>query len=109
MKVSKPGERPRSILISSRSTECSLCPVTTGNHAMHLLYDTHGKEGTPKTLLPNKHKGLEERVTWVHTLCAMFIGKHEGVIFGCQKDGTYEGKLNSKLKCSLKIQFNTQC
>ena len=41
---------------------------------MHLLYNTHGKDGTPVILLPNKRKGLEERVAWVHTLCALFIG-----------------------------------
>lgn len=91
MKVNKPGEPHRSILVSSRSTECALCSVTTGCHAMHLLYDTHGKEGTPKILQPTQ-KGLKERVAWVHTLCAMFIGKHEGVIFACQKDGSYEGQ-----------------
>jgi len=91
MKVSKPGEPHRSILIKSRSTECALCTITTGFHAMHLFYDTHGKEGTPKPLPPNKSKRLEERVAWVHTLCAMFIGRREGVVFGCQKDGTYDG------------------
>lgn len=91
IKVSKPVEPHRSILIKSRSTECAICTVTSGFHAMHLFYDTHGKEGTPKTLPQNKQKRLEERVTWVHTLCAMFIGRREGVVFGCQKDGTYDG------------------
>lgn len=104
MTVSKPGRTHRSILCSSRPFECALCPhgygttkidtkvVDTGHHAMNLLYDTHGEEGIPKILPPNKKKGLPERVAWVHTLCALFIGKHEGVVFGCQKDGSYEGQ-----------------
>jgi len=92
MTVSKPGRTHRSILCSSRPTECALCPLDTGYHAMNLLYDTHGEKGTPKILPPNKKKGLGERVAWIHTLCALFIGKHEGVVFGCQKDGSYEGQ-----------------
>jgi len=91
IRVSKPAEPHRSILIKSRSTECAICTVTSGFHAMHLFYDTHGKEGTPKILPQNKQKRLEERVAWAHTLCAMFIGRREGVVFGCQKDGTYDG------------------
>jgi len=110
IKVSKPGAPHRSILIKSRSTECTVCTVNTGVHAMHLLYDTHGKEGTPKVLPPNNQRKLEERVTWVHTLCAMFIGRHEGVIFGCQKDGTYDGhdvdSSDSEDEASEENEFN---
>ena len=59
---------------------------------MHLLYDTHGVDGTPIILPQNKRKGLEERVAWVHTLCALFIGQSQKVVFGCKKDGTYLGE-----------------
>lgn len=59
---------------------------------MHLLYDTHGKDGTPVILPQNKRKGLEERVAWVHTLCALFIGDREKVVFGCKNDGSYLGE-----------------
>jgi len=59
---------------------------------MHLLYDTYGEDGTPVILPPNKRKGLKERVAWVHTLCALFIGDREKVVFGCKNDGTYLGE-----------------
>jgi len=92
LRVSKPSERYRAISITSRCTECAVCSVNTGNHAMHLLYNRHGEEGTPLVLPANKRKGVEERVAWVHTLCALFIGSREKVIFGCKKDGTYLGE-----------------
>jgi len=92
LKVSKPSEPHRSISVSSRSTECALCSVNTGIHAMHLLYDTYGKDGTPVILPPNRRKRLEERAAWVHTLCALFIGDREKIIFGCKKDGTWLGE-----------------
>jgi len=92
LQVNKPTEPHRSISVTSRNTECALCCVTNGIHAMHLLYDTHGKDGTPVILPQNKRKGLEERVAWVHTLCALFIGDREKVVFGCKNDGSYLGE-----------------
>jgi len=63
---------------------------------MHLLYDTYGRDGTPVVLPPNKRKGLKERVAWVHTLCALFIGDREKVVFGCKNNGSYLGESEYK-------------
>jgi len=48
-----------------RPSECALCSVSTGLHAMHPLYDTHGKEGRqyviPSSVAPVKK---ERRLAW---------------------------------------------
>lgn len=56
-----------------RPTECALCSVKTGIHAMHPLYDQFGKLGR-QLVLPASGVGFmkkERRLAWVHTLCAM--------------------------------------
>ena len=78
-----------------RPTQCSLCSVSTGVHAMHPLYDDYGREGR-QLLLPATGVGFkrkEERLEWVHTLCAMFIcasGRTGGLVYGCTADGDWE-------------------
>ena len=79
-----------------RPTECVLCSVATGKHAMHPLYDTHGKDGR-QVLIPASGVGITkhkpERLAWVHTLCAMFICSGDrtgGLIYGCNEDGEWE-------------------
>ena len=48
-----------------RPSECALCSVSTGLHAMHPLYDTHGKDGRqyviPSSVAPIKK---ERRLAW---------------------------------------------
>ena len=81
---------------NKRPSHCALCSVTTGMHAMHMLYDTHGKFGRP-LILPasaatTNKEAKQERVAWVHTLCASFIGKFyqsRECVYGCQKNGKY--------------------
>ena len=76
-----------------RPTECVLCSVMDGIHAMHPLYDTHGKKGMPVMLPANSKKGLKRRPAWIHTLCAMFVASNpftKGCVYGCDIDGNYE-------------------
>jgi len=80
---------------TERPTECVLCSVKTGIHAMHPLYDEHGKNGR-QLVLPASGPGFmrkERRLAWVHTLCAMFISSSEmigGLVYGCDEDGECE-------------------
>ena len=78
-----------------RPTECVLCNVASEEHAMHPLYDNHGKEGR-QLVLPATGVGFkrkEKRLAWVHTLCAMFISSSQRtrhLVYGCNEDGEYE-------------------
>ena len=78
-----------------RPTECVLCNVASEEHAMHPLYDNHGKEGR-QLVLPATGVGFkrkEKRLAWVHTLCAMFISSGQRtrhLVYGCNEDGEYE-------------------
>jgi len=85
--------RTRTIQLKHRPTECALCPVVGGIHAMHLLYDKDGPDGRPVLLAENKEKNLPERVAFVHSLCAMFICSYpqtKGCVYGCHEDGTFD-------------------
>lgn len=67
-----------------RPAACALCPIKTGPHAMHPLYDASGKEGRQVVDKNN-------RLAWVHTLCAMYHCSHSGYVYGCDQDGeTYD-------------------
>jgi hypothetical protein len=66
-----------------RPTECALCSVSVGNHAMHPLYDFDGKRGR-QLILPNG------KLAWVHTLCASSICQNRGTpgcVYGCDVTG----------------------
>lgn len=109
---SKMGKERRTLKQEQRPTECVLCSHKTGIHAMHPLYDTHGKEGR-QLVLPGKGDGegrLEKRPAWVHTLCAAFICSHPktaGCVYGCFKDGSYDGVGNDE--ASLQSEFSFEC
>lgn len=77
------------IRVQERPTECVLCGVQDGIHAMHPLFDTHGPEGRQLLISP---RGNNRKLAWVHTLCANFIcTKTGGSVYGCYgNDGRYE-------------------
>ena len=59
---------------------------------MHPLYDTHGVKGC-QLILPADHRlDLPERLAWVHSICAFFIGSHGpvmGSVYLCDEDGNF--------------------
>lgn len=66
-----------------RPSECVLCSVKTGVHAMHPLYDQSGTSGR-QLVLPASGVGFmrkERRLAWVHTLCAMVSTSSSTLIF----------------------------
>jgi len=78
-----------------RPTECVLCSVKNGIHAMHPLYDVDGKDGRQLVLSASGVGFMrkEKRLAWVHTLCAMFICSSErtgSLVYGCDEDGNWE-------------------
>ncbi len=83
--MNKNGLKKEIKIIKERPTQCALCAVKTGVHAMHPLYTTNGPHGQP--LL-----GKDDSLSWVHTLCALFISGNEssrGSVYGCDEDGVY--------------------
>lgn len=74
-----------------RSTECCLCSVQGEVHAMHPVYDGHGKRGRQIWLPPGEKK--ERRLAWAHTVCALTINANPntaGTIYGCTLAGAYD-------------------
>lgn len=69
-----------------RPTECSLCSVEHGIHAMHPLFDKAGPQGKQKILRATEARGGKpERKAWVHTLCAYYVNSYKntlGCVFG---------------------------
>jgi len=96
VEVNKPSILGRSsstketIKVQERPTECVLCNVHDGIHAMHPLFDTHGPEG--RQLVISEGGNADRKLAWVHTLCANFIcSKTGGSVYGCYgDDGRYE-------------------
>mmetsp|Transcript_12256 Transcript_12256/g.27210 ORF Transcript_12256/g.27210 Transcript_12256/m.27210 type:complete len:406 (+) Transcript_12256:192-1409(+) len=78
--VSKPHQEVKTMVQRKRPVACALCPIKTGPHAMHPLYDVNGTEGRQ---VVNKNNEL----AWVHTLCAMYISSYNGYVYGCDRDG----------------------
>ena len=76
------------VRVQERPTECVLCDVHDGIHAMHPLFDTHGPEG--------RQLVFDRKLAWVHTLCANFIcSKTGGSVYGCYgDDGRYQDESN---------------
>ena len=77
---------------TTRPTECALCAVNDGVHAMHALYHDHGEDGR-QVILP-KGGTLPARAAWVHSLCALTVCSHRGTqgsVYGCDENGDYEG------------------
>lgn len=79
------------IRVQERPTECALCDVHDGIHAMHPLFDTHGPEGR-QLVVSSKGGNADRKLAWVHTLCANFIcSKTGGSVYGCYgDDGRYQ-------------------
>ena len=80
----------------TRPVECVLCNIKTGIHAMHPLFDTHGPEGRQLVLSASGagFKRTEQRLAWVHSLCAQFIGCYSGTmgcVYGIYDGGKFEG------------------
>lgn len=78
------------IRVQQRPTECVLCNVHNGIHAMHPLFDTHGPDG--RQLVITSAGVNDRKLAWVHTLCANFIcSTTGGSVYGCYgDDGRYE-------------------
>ena len=71
-----------------RPTECCLCSVKDGIHAMHPVYDAHGKRGRQIWLPPGENG--RRKLAWCHTLCALVINQYTGgAIYGCTSNGFY--------------------
>jgi PHD-finger len=69
-----------------RPSECVLCSVSNGVHAMHPLYDVEGPNGL-QLILPSN------TLAWVHTLCANSVCQNRvtrGSVYGCDFTGCAE-------------------
>ena len=76
----------KQIVIKERPTQCALCPIKSGIHAMHPLYDRHGQDGQPLVKADNTP-------VWVHTLCAIFVcanGPTVNLVYGCDENGIFD-------------------
>ena len=89
-RISRPRDALKTMEQGERPSECVLCSIKTGVHAMHPLYDTHGPRGVQRVLPANKMRGVPRRLAWVHTLCASYLCVHQGSVFGCFEDGSFE-------------------
>ena len=81
------------IQVQKRPTECCLCGTDNGNeflHAMHPVYDDHGPTGR-QLLLPPSKLYPQKRLAWAHTLCCNTISTLTGAVYGCTRDGGYDG------------------
>jgi len=80
----KMGEKRQRMSQSVRPRECVLCSHDKGGkHAMHPLLDIHGKEG--RQLVWRGHDGGDERLAWVHTVCAGVVAANpitNGCVYG---------------------------
>jgi len=94
--ISKPGDKNvRTMKQEERPSDCALCPIVGGVHAMHPLYDKHGPFGRPVLLRADRRRNLPDRLAWVHSACAYGIGSSRlagGCVFGCFDDGGYVGE-----------------
>jgi hypothetical protein len=95
--ISKPNDdsKKEDIFITqhNRPMDCALCPIQTGYHAMHPLYDTGGSSGRHDVLVAHPARGLKKRLAFVHTACAIGIStsrRLQGCVYGCFEDGSYE-------------------
>ena len=78
---------------TSRPMDCAICPIQSGSHAMHPLYDKPGPTGHQEVLVAHPARHLPRRLAYVHTACAIAIStsrRLQGCIYGCFQDGSYE-------------------
>lgn len=94
--VSKPGDKKvLTMKQEERPSDCALCPIVGGVHAMHPLYNKHGPFGRQVVLRADRTRNLPDRLAWVHSACAYGIGSSRlasGCVFGCLADGSYVGE-----------------
>jgi hypothetical protein len=76
-----------------RPRKCELCHISDGIHAMHPLYDFHGRGGRHIC----RYTGVKDdegnkimRLAWGHSLCCLVLGIN-GLLYGCGNDGSYHG------------------
>ncbi len=91
---------------SQRPQKCALCQISDGNHAMHPLYNKHGKDGVP--LLTKTPHGPGIRM--VHTLCALTINQNKysrNIVYGCDVKGDqhFQKWCNHDNKVSLDMSY----
>jgi len=83
--------RRKVVIQESRPQECCLCSIKHGVHAMHPVYDVHGKYGRQILLPPDKAaQGGKRKLAWGHTLCLQGVnleGIATGCFYGCRADG----------------------
>ena len=80
------------IVQTKRPTECALCSVDNGCHAMHPVFHSSGPKGS-HLVLP-AHDNKEERLAWAHSLCAQGISSSrsaQGCVYACDVWGRFEG------------------
>lgn len=81
----KNGKRKR-LTQKVRPTKCELCDVSTGNHAMHPLYEAGcGNKARQITRIDPKTK--KPYLAWVHSLCAFGLSL-DGYMYGTARDGS---------------------
>ncbi|VEU38627.1 unnamed protein product [Pseudo-nitzschia multistriata] len=78
-----------------RPTECALCSVSDGTHAMYPLFDYHGAGGrqicyTSKTNNKDGNVRGEKVLAWGHALCCLYLAS-VNFMYACYKDGDYIG------------------
>jgi len=76
-----------------RPTECALCSVSDGVHAMYPLFDYHGKGGRQICYTKrskNKNGSNEKILAWGHALCCLYLASVD-FMYACYKDGDYIG------------------
>lgn len=81
------------IFQKDRPSECALCSVSDGFHAMHPVYRESGPKG--RQLIISTNDGKEEQLAWAHSLCAQGISSSrtaQGCVYACDKYGRYEGE-----------------
>lgn len=74
-----------------RPTECCLCSIQDGVHAMHPVFDSHGTRGRQILLPPDDETGAR-KLAWCHTLCALTINSvrpTKGCFYACTSRGFY--------------------
>mmetsp|Transcript_8331 Transcript_8331/g.20586 ORF Transcript_8331/g.20586 Transcript_8331/m.20586 type:complete len:660 (+) Transcript_8331:42-2021(+) len=80
-----------------RPTECVLCSVSGGVHAMYPLFDYHGSGGRQICYLKKAsnsdgsgHEKGKMVLAWGHALCCLYLSVLN-FMYACYKDGDYIG------------------
>ena len=87
------SNEPHQIKQIKRPAECALCSVDDGIHAMQPLFRENGPKG--RQLILPAAEGKEERLAWVHSLCAQGLCSSRsalGSVYACDKWGRYQGE-----------------